>query len=183
MSVLSLNDLCWYAMAATFKREMKIKKILDDLNIENFIPMSYKYVIKNGKKEKKMLPLIHNLVFVKSSMIEIQQIKRKYKYLQFLTNKIENKNVPIVVPEKQMKDFIRAVNVYDDKSEVLNYNEIKIKKGSRVRIIGGPFDGQEGIFTKVNNHRSRSVVVSIKGVAAVCINSISPSMIQVIDKK
>lgn len=57
-----------------------------------------------------------------------------------------------------------------------------MKKGTRVRVCGGEFEGQEGIFVKVKGARDRRVVISIQGVIAVAIAAIHPDLIEVLDE-
>ena len=58
---------CWFAIRVSYSRELALKAILDAENIENFIPMRYEYIMKSGKRVRKLLPAIHNLVFVYST--------------------------------------------------------------------------------------------------------------------
>lgn len=53
---------CWFAIRVSYSRELALKAILDAENIENFIPMRYEYIMKSGKRVRKLLPAIHNLV-------------------------------------------------------------------------------------------------------------------------
>ena len=64
----------------------------------------------------------------------------------------------------------------------LNPDEINIAKGTPVRIIGGTFDGVEGIFVKVKGVRSKRVVVLIDGVTAVATAEIQPEYIEVVSR-
>ena len=64
---MTVADIAWYVLRVTYGREIPFKKYLDDNQIENFIPMQYQMIEKNGKKSKKLLPVIHNLIFVKTS--------------------------------------------------------------------------------------------------------------------
>ena len=54
-------DKCWFAIRVSYSRELALKAILDAENIENFIPMRYEYIMKSGKRVRKLLPAIHNL--------------------------------------------------------------------------------------------------------------------------
>ena len=47
-------------------------------------------------------------------------------------------------------------------------------------IVGGDFEGQEGVFLKVKGARDRRVVVEIQGVIAVAMATIHPDLIEVI---
>lgn len=58
--------------------------------------------------------------------------------------------------------------------------EINPAKGMPVRIIGGDFEGYEGIFIKVKGARDRRVVICIQGIIAMAMATISPDLIEVI---
>ena len=60
----SSADLNWYPLRITYSRELALKKYLDSKQIENFIPMRYEYIVRNERKIRKLVPAIHNLVFV-----------------------------------------------------------------------------------------------------------------------
>lgn len=66
---------CWFAIRVSYSRELALKAILDAENIENFIPMRYEYIMKSGKRVRKLLPAIHNLVFVYSARKRIDTLK------------------------------------------------------------------------------------------------------------
>ena len=59
-------------------------------------------------------------------------------------------------------------------------DELNLSKGTKVRITGGEFEGQEGIFLKVKGARDRRVVIEIQGVIAVAMATIHPDLIEVI---
>ena len=68
-------QLHWYAVRVTYSRELSLKDYLDKENIENFIPMRYEYVIRNERRVRKLVPAIHNLVFLRSTRSRIDEIK------------------------------------------------------------------------------------------------------------
>ena len=57
---------------------------------------------------------------------------------------------------------------------------MNLKKGTKVRITGGEFEGQEGIFLKVKGARDRRVVIEVQGVIVVAMATIHPDLIEVI---
>ena len=61
-------EILWYPMRVTYNREMKIKKILDDLKIDNFLPMQYVLAEEGGLPKQALVPAIHNLIFIHSSI-------------------------------------------------------------------------------------------------------------------
>ena len=58
-------DMLWFAMSATFGRELKAKAFLEKNNVECFVPMRYEITkMRDGKKTKQLVPAVKNLIFV-----------------------------------------------------------------------------------------------------------------------
>ena len=172
----------WYAMSAPYSRELKAKAALDELHIECYVPMRYELVQKGRLKKRILVPAIHNLIFVHALRSRINEVKRKIDYLQYRTTVKGGKNVPIVVPPKQMDDFRRVCESENEKVEVLLPGNVRLTKGTPVRIVGGEWDGVEGVFARLAGHRSRCVVVEIPMVASVATATISPDQIEIVEE-
>ena len=54
----------WFAMRATYRRELEAMHLLEKANLGCFIPMQYKISIRRGRKVRALVPVIRNLVFV-----------------------------------------------------------------------------------------------------------------------
>lgn len=176
------EKLEWHAMSATFGRELKAKSFLESKAVQCFIPM--KYEIVNDRrlgKTRKLIPAVNNLIFVYATRKHIQDLKKGVDYLQYLTQPVNGRNVPITVPEYQMQQFISVCDTHNEKLIYLSPNEVDLAKGTRVKIVGSAFDGVEGIFVKVEKSRKKRVVVQLQGIAAVMIAEISDGYIQVLD--
>lgn len=106
------NEILWYAMSSPFRREMKAKALLDAHQIENFIPMKKRLEIRDGEIVTREEPAVHNFVFVHDSYNGIMKVKKGLDILQFILNSLS----PIVVPQRQMDDFVRFYESvgYDD---------------------------------------------------------------------
>lgn len=175
------DKIVWFAMSAPYRRELKAKEHLANLGIESFVPMTKAVVERKGIKKRETIPAIHNLIFVHTSRTTIKQIKQRVKYLQYRTNPCNGKNKPIIVPDKDMAQFIAITNARMEEITYLQPNEIDIEKGTKVRIHGSTFNGIEGIFVKIKGKRNRRVVVLIEGLTAVAINTeISPDLIEIL---
>ena len=85
---------------------------------------------------------------------------------------------PITIPEVQMRSFIAVAGNYDEQVVYLDPSVVSMKKGDRVRVTGGIFEGVEGEFVRIKG--DRRVVVSIQGVMAVATAFIHPSLIELI---
>ena len=175
------NSTVWFAMSAPYRRELIAKEFLDSKGIECFVPMKEALVERrDGTKRRQMLPAIHNLVFVHTTKETIRHLKQGVNFLQYCTRPSGGKNVPIIVPDSQMQQFIAITNAGNENITYLRPEEVDIKKGTRVRVHGGAFDGTEGYFVKVQGKRSRRVVMLIEGITAVALTEISTDFIEII---
>jgi transcription antitermination factor NusG len=161
----------------TYSRELVLKAFLDQNHIENFIPMRYEFVLRNGQRIRKLVPAVHNLVFIRATRKTIDEIKEENAVslpLRYIMDRETRR--PIVVPESQMRNFIAVAGNYEQQVIYLPAVEYSMRKGERVRITGGVFEGVEGVFVRVKG--DRRVVVSIQGVMAVATAFIHPSLIE-----
>ena len=58
------EEKVWYAIRVTYNRELKVKDDLDARGITNFVPMQYRREEKNGVMVKRLVPSVHNLIFI-----------------------------------------------------------------------------------------------------------------------
>ena len=168
----------WYAMRATYRREPDAMRLLEKENLGCFIPMQYKISIKKGKKVRALVPVVHNLLFVHARPSELKRIKSQVAYLQYITDTRSGQK--IIIPDNEMQRFIAVAGSYSDHLLYFQPDELNLSKGTKVRITGGDFEGQEGIFLKVKGSRDRRVVIAIQGVIAVAMATIHPNLIEVI---
>lgn len=165
----------WFAMRVTYHRELEAKRLLDEKGVENFIPMKYEKNERTGKK--RLVPVIHNIIFVRSTASRIAELKKPscIPLLQYMMDQRSGRK--ITVPEKQMRTFIAVAGTYDETLRFFGPAEINFSKAQKVRITGGPFEGCEGVFVKVKGSRSKKVVVEIEGVVSVALVSVHPELV------
>ena len=165
----------WFPMRVTYQREMKVKAELDRLEIENFIPMTYRFteLRKQGDTElrRELVPAINNLIFVHSTKERISELKVSNELLEPLRYMIDQTageaHTIMTVPDKQMENFMRVASVTDDTVMFLDETTIVGKEGKRVEIMGGPFEGVTGVIRRVK--RCKRVVVELEGITCVAI--------------
>ena len=169
------EDEVWYALRVTYNRELKVKADLDTRGVTNFVPMQYRREERGGVMVKRLVPSVHNLIFVKMKPSEMTEYKRSTDLpIRYIMNRETHK--PITVPNKEMEYFIKVAGTYDEKLIYLDSDPGGFTKGERVRVIGGPFAGAEGIFMRVKG--DRRVLINIPGVVAVASTYVHPSMIE-----
>lgn len=99
-------------------------------------------------------------------------------YLQYITDTRSGQK--IIIPDQEMQRFIAVAGTYHEQLLYFRPDELNLSKGTKVRVTGGDFEGQEGIFLKVKGARDRRLVIKIQGVIAVAMASIHPDLIEVI---
>ena len=169
--------LHWFAVRVSYSRELALKAILDEENIESFIPMRYGIVMKGGKRVRKLVPAIHNLVFIHSTRKRIDALKDELEGkmpIRFIMNREYCR--PVVIPDAQMRNFILVAGSYDEAVLYIESAELNLVKGQKVRITDGVFKGVIGEFVRIRH--DRRVVVNIEGVMAMATIFIPPSLVE-----
>lgn len=167
------TEKSWFAMRATYGRNLMAQRCLEASEIESFVPMR-KRTVKLGRRIKTdMIPVVRDLIFVLGEREQVQEAKSRIPYLHYITRPAEGRNVPVEVPEEQMRQFIALCNEMDDKAELLSGEEAHFEVGERVEVIGGSLKGHRGLLVKIEGKRSKRFVVAIDGVIAVSVSGIT----------
>ena len=168
----------WYAIRVTYNRELRVKADLDERGIENFVPMQYRREERNGQMVERLVPSVHNLIFIHIEPSRMKEYKMTtdlpIRYI--MSRSTDGSSKPITVPDHEMENFIKVAGTYDEKLIYLNPDPGDFSKGERVRIIGGMFAGAEGTFVRVKG--DRRVLINVPGVVAVATTYIHMSMIE-----
>ena len=179
------EPMIWFAMRATYGRNMEAKRVLDESGVVSFIPMHY--VIspgKGGRKQKKHVPVVRDLVFVHTTHEGMLRLKESMDYLRNIYKPTaEGKKQIVVVPDDQMENFIKVSDTQDDGIMYFRPEEVNLAKGTKVRIHGGRYDGLEGSFVKVKGARDRRVVIEIAGVILVATATLECDLVEVLQNE
>ena len=174
MLKLSDNELHWY-VANTCRQEKKIKQRLDSMGIENFIPFQQIARKIHGVDKLIEVPVIPNLVFIHTTFKSCMSLIQEYDFdMRYLRDR-ETGNF-LIVPDKQMNDFMFLLDFSKEMVEVVNEN---LKKGDKVRVIKGDFAGIEGELIRVKGHKR--VVVRLEGVVSLATAYIPGSFLEKIE--
>lgn len=181
-SAVTVEDRRWFVLRA-YKNEKRAEEVLSGENgLPYFIPKQYAVRVYHGKKTKRLVPVIPGLVFVRAGQKVICDFKKRHNFLQFVmrTRSAVDKDY-LIVPDKQMADFMRVAGQYEETVTYYAPGELHLEKGTRVRILGGPFDGVEGTFMKVEGARAKRLVVQIPHTLAAVV-SVEPDLVEVISR-
>lgn len=174
----------WFALRVTYQRELIASAALDKMGVENYVPSRTVTVkLPSGRVVRRRRALVHNYIFVHSDRESISRIKQtSLPYLRFVMVASEGETRPMVVPDVQMQSFIRVTASEDEQVALLSEESVDLRCGMRVRVTGGPFQGVEGILTKVKGVLRRKVVVRIEGVAIVSAPTLDSRLIEPIEE-
>lgn len=163
----------WFALRVTYGRELQAHDAFGLLSIPSFVPMRYEYVVRNHKKERKLVPAVSNLVFVCTQKAVLDHLKHtSLPYLRYIMKHDGDFSTPLTVRNDDMENFIRVARQVEEDIRYINPDDYDLKAGERVRVIGGPFVGTVGTLVKVRGARSKRVVVELEGVLHVASTAI-----------
>lgn len=156
-----IDSLHWYAIKVPNRSEFRVQQFLQQHEIECYLPIVH--ILKGEKRQIK--PAIPCLIFVKTTndkMLSLQQeygSDKMFIYFERPTRKL------LVVPDAQMITFMLVTSIHDTGLEYIDTEIVVKKRGEKVRVTGGVFEGAEGIIVRIKN--SKRLIVSIEGVTAV----------------
>lgn len=193
----------WYVLNSR-KNSVAIEEQLKMDGIESFVPMRYEKKERGGKVERVYTPAIPGFVFAREQRSVLADfIKEMWAMhgmkVYFAREHASGHDVgaatkvtarqafqnldPLIVPDKQMEDFIFICQQDEDKIRFLQPNEISLVPGDKIRIHGGLFDGREGELIEVKGMKKKQLVVRISDMLAVAAVNIEPKLIEVVERR
>ena len=181
MSGESFRIIRWFVMRDLKRRNASLPawKMLGDAGFEVFTPLQEVLTVRGGIRKRILTPYIQDLLFVHSNRTTLDPVVEKTPTLQYRYAKGQGYMEPMVVPDRQMDDFIRAVrsgsaHKYMSPSEVT-----PAMLGRAIRVIGGPLDGMEGNLLSIRGSGKKRLYVQIPNLVAAAVE-VSPEFIQVL---
>lgn len=163
VTAVSGDDACqWFVMRDLTRPNAKLPayKLLDGLNIRNFTPMVWKLMLNHGKRERRRMPFIHDLLFVYASRAELDSVVETTPMLQYRYLRGGYK-VPMTVRAADMQRFIHAVGLSSSPQYYRPDEVTPAMRNRRIRIIGGNLDGYEGSLITTRGSKVKRLLVEI----------------------
>lgn len=167
----------WYALRATYSRELKVRDHLAERGVRTFVPMMWRKRMVNGKDEKKLVPAVSSLCFVYWTKEKLDAYIRSFgdvRPVNYYWDRTTNR--PLTIPEGAMEDFITVASSLDKDLIYLTEISDKLREGQTVEIIEGPFKGVKGKIVRIK--KNRRVLVELPGFLAVTTNYLNPQSIR-----
>ena len=154
-------------------------KLLQEKNIQVFTPMRWCLSEEKGKKVRKQVPCVRDLLFVYDRRDTLDPIVEVIPTIQYrwLRNAYRE---PMTVPNAEMERFIRAVSVSESPKYFLPEEITPDMLNRKIRIVGGPLDGYEGTLVSTRGSKLKRLLVELPDLLAVGVE-VNPEYIQVIE--
>lgn len=150
----------WFAVRTFYCKEESVARYLSSHGIEHFIPQRYQEeVTLDGERKRKLVPAVHNLLFIKSTISE-KEMKDIISQCPVSVSVIKNQETKkyYQIPNSQMVEF-RAICDPNYKDTLYVDQEVaEARVGEVVRVVRGQFTGLKG---KLVRYKNRSYVVIV----------------------
>ena len=158
----------WYILSSPSADTIKLGELMQSKGLRVFVPTEYRAMTIGQDKVWQQVPSRPDLLFVYGTYDNIHNII-KNTTPQFVHQSEVSQHLPltapdtpITVPEEDMNNLIRLVNVGMPQSYSVTDAEIHYRSGAPVRITDGPFKGVIGRVARI--HTQTRVVVTIPGI-------------------
>lgn len=152
---------------------------LRDAGFEVFTPMRWVITEHKGRRVRREVPYIQDLLFAYASKDTLQPYVDKTPTLQFRYVKGKAFKDPLTVPVSDMNRFIAAARSTDSPVYYSPEEVTPAMYGKKVRIIGGALDGYEGNLLKVKGSRKKQLIIDLPSVLTMTV-VVEPQYVQVI---
>lgn len=147
--------------------------------LQVFTPMTQMVMTIGGRRQKRDVPVIQDLLFVHDAKETVDLYVAKYNTLQYRYLLGKPHNEPMTVREDEMNRFIYAVSNTETSIFYKPGELTQAMFGKKIRIVGGVFDQFEGHLLSVKGMRKRRLIVELPNLISAAVE-VTPDYIQII---
>ncbi|MBO7581372.1 MAG: UpxY family transcription antiterminator [Bacteroidaceae bacterium] len=173
-----MDEAKWFALKVSRKESLAIST-LEKAGMRAYCPMASTDTTIQGKKVIVERPLIPNTVFVFAPFRQLNAVKNLHPFITYCYKKVDGKFKILQVPTREMELFIDSSSKMKNDIAYFHPDEVELKKGDRVKIVGGLFDGYEGTLLKAKGRAKRMFLINFEMLGALGTH-IEPQYIRVI---
>lgn len=181
MMEYSTRQSYWLYVRPNCRRELKVRDYFKSKGVECFVPMQKVIRVIHGEERQLDVPVMGNMVFVNTSYEKLLEAKKSLEALgipMMLRMDSLDRTRPIIIPDKQMEDFIRVCD--DQYSRFVDGRYAQdLEENDYVEVISGRFAGVRGYYARP--FKDKCVVCIVEGLA-VCTTYIPPYALKIIEK-
>lgn len=178
---MTSSEKQWFVMRDLKRRNSNSLAIneLAKAGLEVFTPMTQMVMTIGGKRQRRDVPVIQDLLFVHEEKSMLDPYVEIYPTLQYRYVFGKTKDEPMTVRDEEMQRFVHAVG---NTESALYYKPGELTDamcGKKVRIVGGPLDGLEGCLLSVKGMRKRRLIVELPNLITAAVE-VSPDYIRLL---
>lgn len=172
--------LSWYVYRCPMGKELTLKESIQTLfGVECFVPIKkVRQRDRHGRFVWVQRSALTGYIFTRIEKERQHLVPRRLLNLYTMMQQSDGLWRPVIVPENQMASFIRVSGSEDEQIAYLDPAKLDLKKGDRVRVIGGSFVGVEGVFMQIGCKHQKRVIIELEGLIAVATAAIPASMVE-----
>ena len=169
-----LNDTPkWVAIYTNPRAEKRANERLKYLGYETYLPLQRKLHRWSDRWKNVDVPLITSYMFVKMCAKDVVPV-RAAEGVSYI---VSWHSQPAVIPDSEIEIIRRLMEA---EAEVNAVNDSRLKKGKRVRIIGGQFEGMEG--TLISDCEEGNFGINISGLNVALVMVIEQALLQPVEE-
>lgn len=159
----------WFPMRVVYDKVLLVNRTLEELGVEHYLALEEKIDISSGEPRVVSVPIIEDLIFVRSTKNHITELKHgsaHCQHLRFITfiprselrngmtesEKDEVRHI-VVVPDAEMSQFFQAINQTTNHVTLIPYSDVFKYIGHKIRILQGPLTGCIGTLRRIKKNK------------------------------
>ena len=152
----------WYVVGiSSVHQELRVRNDLRQAGMESYVPLSYEMKMINGRRERKLVPTITGLVFVRTSFNLFKDYAMGTSSRIYLRkSSFSNKEDYLTVSDQDMQRFIDVTTAYLENISYFKPDEVTLHAGELVEIQIGSKTYQAEI-KRIKGKRGKRLVVEI----------------------
>lgn len=164
-----MTALRWYAVHSQPRKEALALENLERQGFASWLPKVARSVRKNGRWTTKVEPLFARYLFVNLDIghQDVSPIRSTLGCIGL----VRQAGLPTAVPVGVVEGLQALVDPETGLHQLSQLGAPTFKKGDRIRVLAGPFEGLEGIFQRPSAEARAMVLLQMLGsVASVRLN-------------
>lgn len=154
----------WYAVNSQPKKESLAYENLERQGFVSWLPRVSRSVRRNGRWATKIEPLFARYLFVNVD-VSAQDISPIRSTLGCV-GLVRQGGLPIPIPVGVVESLLQAVDPETGLHRLGEQGAPVLQRGDRVRVLGGPFEGLEGVFQRPTAEARAMVLLKLLGSVA-----------------
>lgn len=170
----------WFVLKVS-RQEDRAAETLDSKGLRTYLPKAQTDATICGKKRIVERPLIPNTIFVHAPFRTLNAILAGHTFMSYCYRRTINGYKILKVPAREMERFIDSSTKMKGDITYYQPQEVVLKRGDKVRIVGGLFDGYEGTLLKAKGRAKRMFLINFEMLGAIGTH-IEPQYIRLISR-